>query len=269
MKLFDSHAHIVSEEFDSDRVGVLEECERAGVVGILNVSTSAEDLPRVVNLGDRFPILKPAIGIHPERIACVSDIQAVEEVEAVEKLLRAQSDRVFGISEVGLDFSPHVLRNGHGEPECIKARQRSALERQAVLAKEFGLPMSVHSRSAGKHTLKLLQNLELSNVVMHAFDGRPIYALKAVEESSFMFSVPPSASRSEHMRKLVERLPLENLLLETDAPALGPVQRTRNVPSNIVHSLTCVAEVKSLSEEEVGRRLLMNSEAVFTKAFKG
>jgi len=71
------------------------------------------------------------------------------------------------------------------------------------------------------------------------------------------------------MRKLVERLPLGNLLLETDAPALGPVQRTRNVPSNIVCSLMCVAEVKSLSEEEVWRRLLMNSEAVFTRAFKG
>lgn len=74
--------------------------------------------------------------------------------------------------------------------------------------------------------------------------------------------------QSEHMRKLVERLPLESLLLETDAPALGPVQRTRNVPSNIVRSLTCVAEVKALSEAEVGRRLLMKSEGVFTKAFK-
>eukprot|EP00189_Rhodosorus_marinus_P006311 CAMPEP_0113954692 /NCGR_PEP_ID=MMETSP0011_2-20120614/759_1 /TAXON_ID=101924 /ORGANISM="Rhodosorus marinus" /LENGTH=143 /DNA_ID=CAMNT_0000963979 /DNA_START=312 /DNA_END=743 /DNA_ORIENTATION=- /assembly_acc=CAM_ASM_000156 len=132
MKLFDTHAHIGSEEFDSDRAVVLEECKRVGVVGILNVSTSAEDLPRVMNLGDQFPILKPAIGIHPERIASVSDRQAVEEVDAVEKLLRAQSDRVFGISEVGLDFSPFVLRNGHGDPESIKARQRSALERQVL-----------------------------------------------------------------------------------------------------------------------------------------
>mmetsp|Transcript_11341 Transcript_11341/g.47290 ORF Transcript_11341/g.47290 Transcript_11341/m.47290 type:complete len:134 (-) Transcript_11341:3227-3628(-) len=109
MKLFDTHAHIGSEEFDSDRAVVLEECKRVGVVGILNVSTSAEDLPRVMNLGDQFPILKPAIGIHPERIASVSDRQAVEEVDAVEKLLRAQSDRVFGISEVGRKYSFNTL----------------------------------------------------------------------------------------------------------------------------------------------------------------
>jgi TatD DNase family protein len=87
-------------------------------------------------------------------------------------------------------------------------------------------------------------------VLLHAFDGRAATALPAVE-AGFFFSVPPSIVRSPQKQKLVRRLPIENLLVETDSPVLGPEPGTRNEPANVTISVSAIAAIKELHEEAV------------------
>ncbi len=127
--------------------------------------------------------------------------------------------------------------------------------RFVALAAELDLPLNVHSRSAGRATIELLLAHGARRVLMHAFDGRAQSALPGVE-AGFFFSVPPSVVRSPQKQKLVRRLPLEHLLVETDSPVLGPVPGERNEPANVQISLRAIAEAKDLPlarvQEQVG-----------------
>jgi TatD DNase family protein len=98
---------------------------------------------------------------------------------------------------------------------------------------------------------------------MHAFDGRASAAIQGVE-AGFFFSVPPSVVRSKQKQKLVRRLPLEAILLETDSPVLGPTPQERNEPANLRVSLRSVAEIKGIAEEAVAEAVVENQKKLFT-----
>ena len=110
-----------------------------------------------------------------------------------------------------------------------------------ALARELGLPLNVHCRSAGKKTLETLAAAGAERVLMHAYDGKVGHAMKAAEERGWVFSIPPSVVRSKQKQKLVCRLPLEAMALETDSPVLGPDRNERNEPANILVSLATIA----------------------------
>jgi TatD DNase family protein len=95
-------------------------------------------------------------------------------------------------------------------------------------------------------------------VQLHAFDGKAASALPALEEG-FFFSIPPSVIRSPQKQKLVRRLPLSNLLVETDSPVLGPTNKERNEPSNVMISVNVISELKNISKEEVLETVFENT----------
>ncbi len=243
--MIDCHAHLAIRDFDVDREEVMERARRAGVERILVVGEDYEDDQRVLEVCARHVrMLSPCVGLHPDRFAEVRSCPGDDEIEAVAGYARANRQRLVAIGEVGLDY-------WYVKTEERRAAQRICLERMAALAHELALPLNVHSRSAGRHTLELLTGCGARRVLMHAFDGRASYATQATERYGYVFSIPPSVVRSAQKQKLVRRLPLESLALESDSPVLAPERGVRNEPANLVHTVRCIAGLKGVSEERV------------------
>ncbi len=244
MKIVDTHAHLCDPSFDHDLPEILEKAEKTGVVAIISVSEDLEDAKKNLKLSDIFPTILPAAGLYP---SCLD----VEEAEEMIGFIRDQKDRLVAIGEVGLDF---WLVKDDEKREI----QKEIFKRFIKLSGELGLPLNVHSRSAGRYGISLLIENGAEKVQMHAFDGKASTALPGVD-AGFFFSIPPSVVRSRQKQKLVKRLPLSCLLIETDSPVLGKNPNERNEPANAVLAIRAIAEIKDVSPEEVAERTYENT----------
>lgn len=252
MELFDAHAHLGSAEFAEDLPAVLTRAEAAGVCGIVTVGETLEEAERILSLADRHPLMKPAAGLYPT----ILDLAAAESMAA---LVRRCAGRLAALGEVGLD-------HWAVKDEAGWKMQEEILARFVALSNELDLPLNVHSRSAGRHTIAFLRERGARRVLLHAFDGKAGAAAGAVE-AGYFFSIPPSVVRSPQKQKLVRYLPLECLLLETDSPVLGPDPGVRNEPMNVVIACRAVADLKDVPPEEVARITTENARRLFPRAF--
>ncbi len=250
--LVDAHAHMSDAAFQADREVVLHAAAEVGVEGIVTVSENLEDAHKVLELAERFPLLKPCAGLYP----AVLDLELAEAMVA---FIRKHGDRLVGIGEVGLD---HWVVKEAKEWQI----QERTLAKFVALSKELDLPLNVHSRSAGRHTVRFLREQGAGKVLLHAFDGKASAALEGIE-AGYYFSIPPSVIRSQQKQKLLRHLPLDRLLLETDSPVLGPDAAARNEPKNVVLSCQAIASAKAMSVEEVARITTENACRLFPKAF--
>jgi len=248
LRLVDAHCHLSDEDFSADLEAVIERARRAGVVAMITSSLNKADALRALEIARSHPgVVFLSIGFDPT-------IEDEAELEAVMELARELAGRgeVVAIGEVGLDF--YWVRS-EGAREAQKERFRMWIR----LAEELGLPLVVHSRSAGKYAIGILLEEGYGRVLMHAFDGRVGWALKGAREGGFYFSIPTSVVRSQQKRKLAKAVPLENLMVETDAPVLGPEPRARNEPANLPLAVRAVAELKGLAAEEVAEATFQNA----------
>ena len=243
--MIDTHLHLCDAAFEIDRDEVIARAADAGVESLVAVGEGIADAQANLRLQERYPAaVRPAAGLFPTRL----DPGEADEIEA---LLRAHRERWVAIGEVGLDY-------WKVQEPASRELQRELFGRFVDLSLELELPLNVHSRSAGRQTLELLISRGARRVQMHAFDGRAARALPGVE-AGFFFSVPPSVVRSPQKQKMVRRLPLSCLLLETDSPVLAPDPGSRNEPANVTVALTAICEIKQLSREEVGEAILENT----------
>ena len=248
--LIDTHAHICDPAFDKDRAEVLERARKAGVNAIIAVGESLSDARKNLELAKKYPMLKPAAGLYPTAL----DLNQVDEMA---DFIQRNHSSLVAIGEVGLDY--WVVKEA-----SKKALQREILIRFIEIAKELDLPMNIHSRSAGRHAITLLLENNATRVQMHAFDGKAGAAMPAVE-AGYFFSIPPSVTRSRQKQKLVKRLPLSCLLIETDSPVLGPSPDERNEPVNIQQSVKAIAALKDIAKEAVIAAVWENTERLYGK----
>ncbi|ANM31335.1 hypothetical protein ABI59_19770 [Acidobacteria bacterium Mor1] len=246
--LIDTHTHLCDPVFDPDRAEVLERAAEAGVGAVVAVSETVDDARRNLELAERHPMLRPAAGLYPT-------ILDLDQCAEMERLARHESARLWAVGEVGLDYWKVK------EADELEL-QREIFSRMIALAAELNLPLNVHSRSAGRHAVAFLLERNATRVQLHAFDGKPASALPAVE-AGFFFSVPPSIVRSRQKQKLVKRLPLQCLMLETDSPVLGAEPGTRNEPAEVVTSLRTIAELKGLAVEAVAEATAENTRRLY------
>ena len=252
MELFDAHAHLASTEFAADLPAVLARAEAAGLRGIVAVGETLEEAERILALAEWHPLVKPAAGLYP----AILDLEAAEAVLA---FIRDHAGRLVALGEVGLDH--WVVKD-----EAGWKIQEEILGKFVALSNELELPLNVHSRSAGRHSIAFLKERGARRVLLHAFDGKVGAAAEAVR-AGYFFSIPPSVVRSAQKQKLVRHLPLECLLLETDSPVLGPDPAVRNEPMNVTVACRAVAGLKDLPPEDIARITTENARRLFPRAF--
>ena len=234
--IIDTHAHLADAVFDNDLPQVLQRSQTAGIIYIIAVSENLMDAEKILRLSDKYQMIKPAIGLYPTELDW-------EQCERVAEIIRTNRHRLTAIGEVGLDF-------WKVKEEEEREIQKAIFAEMIKLSKETILPLNVHSRSAGRHAIQFLLEHNAQKVQMHAFDGKSSYAMSAVE-AGYYFSIPPSVVRSPQKQKLVKRLPLSSILLESDSPVLAPNPSQRNEPMNIITAVKCIAGLKGISEEQV------------------
>ncbi|BHF57793.1 Putative deoxyribonuclease tatdn3 [Sparganum proliferum] len=256
--VIDTHCHLTDAAFTEDVEEVVKRAQAGGITGAILVTESCGDFKRALELHSRFPKwINLCMGVHPvqedEEGRCVK----LEHWLQAQDLILANREKLVGIGEVGLDFTPRYC----SRPDSHET-QRAVLLEQARLAKQLDLPLNVHSRSAGKPVIELLKGEGVTRVQMHAFNGRLSAAMEGVS-AGFYFSVPPCVLHSEQKQKLVKELPLDRLLTETDSPVLGVDKTVRNEPAECNVVCSYIAKVKNMEVDVVKQILAENARKLY------
>lgn len=246
--LFDSHAHLDAPEFDADREQVLRTARAAGVTEMLVPAVSADAWPKLHALCESQPGLYPAYGLHP----CYLQQHSDDDLAALEDWLRKYP--VAAVGECGLD---------HFDPNLDRARQLRLLHGHFEIAHRFDLPLVLHARRAFEEVILQLRRFgKPLRGVVHSFSGSAEQA-RQLWQLGFHVGIggPVTYARARRLRSVVATLPIESLLLETDAPDQPDAfhRGQRNEPAFLVGVLHCVAELRGEDPAAVARATSANA----------
>ena len=248
----DSHAHLEMEAFDRDRDAVLGRAAAAGVTAIITVGTTIPDCKKAVELARRYQTVYAAIGIHPHEAQGID-----EETYGILRVL-ARHRKVVAIGEIGLDFFYEH------SPREVQIRR---FEEQLDLAIELNLPVIIHDREAHAETLRILRKRKAGlRGVLHCFSGNASMARECLDLGLYLSVAGPVTYRkSEPLRSVAHEIPVERLLVETDAPYLSPQpwRGKRNEPAYVAETARCLAEIRGMPAGEMERLTEENARRLF------
>ncbi len=248
--IFDTHAHYDDEAFDEDREILLSSLNGRGVSLVIDCGCDAASSKKAIELSEKYDFIYAAVGIHPHE----AEEAGENDLDEIRRLLKHK--KAVAIGEIGLDyhydFSPREL-------------QKEYFEKQIVLAKELDMPIIVHDREAHEDTLELLRKYKPKGV-LHCFSGSVESAKEII--SLGMYIGLGGAVTFKNARKpleVAEFVPLDRLLLETDAPYMTPVpfRGKRNDSSLIPYTAIKIAEVKGLDPQTVVNAANENGKRLF------
>ncbi len=255
--LVDSHCHLDFPEFALELDAVVARAKAAGVATCVSIGTTLEKFPQVRAIAERFADVWCSVGIHPH--------EAQKELleDSVPLIERAQHPKVVGVGETGLDF---YYNHSPREPQMANFRAHISA------ARDLKLPVIVHTRDADEETIEILRDEMGKGAftgLIHCFTGTRKLAEAAVE-MSFCVSVSGIATfkKSDALRAVLKDVPLDRLLVETDAPYLAPMpyRGKRNEPAFVANTAAMLADLKGVSLEELSTATTDNFFRLFTKA---
>ena len=253
--LIDTHCHLTMPDFEADRSAVIQRAIDAGISHMITIGTDIEDSKRAIALAEGYEFIYAAVGIHPHDARDITDIENVSDTI---KIL-ASKKKVVALGETGLDY--HYM---HSPAEI----QQEHFRLEINLAKSLGLPVIVHSREAKEDTLRILkeEKVEVTGGVLHCFSGDMDMAEKALNMGLYIsFSGVITFKNAKKMHDIVKAIPLNRILIETDAPFLTPVPHRgkRNEPAYVKYMAEKIADIKGISLEELGNTITDNAARLF------
>lgn len=248
MKPVDTHCHLDFEQFDDDRDEVIAEC-RERLAAVVTIGTGPDTNDAALELAREHDHIHATHGLHP---AYVEDHSA-DDVDTVAAQIEERRERIRAVGEIGLDY--HHVRDDHG-----RETQRQRFRRMLTVAEEVGLPAVLHTRDAEQDAFDIAQEFSPPAVVQHCFNGRPGLAREAVDADHYI-AVSTQVLHSARVRDIAAAVPLDRILLETDAPFL--YRDGRNVPWHVEESAEAIADIKDVAVDEVMATTTRNAADAF------
>jgi len=259
-RLIDSHAHLCHKAFEGEVDAVLERARRKGVAGVVNVAVDLDSSRTSVELAEAHEGVWTTVGVHPHDASRMNE-KVLRELRSL-----CASKKVVAIGESGLDFY-RMLSPRWAQEEAFRLSLR--------LAAQQGLPLVAHCRNAELEVLEILREFRAGfqgRVVIHCFSGLPEYARRFVEEGALIgLAGNVTYWTAERRKRTLRPIPLDRMLLETDAPYLGPGQHRgkRNEPAYLTLVLAQVASALEQPVAEVAAATTKNAERLFGIQTKG
>ena len=262
MNLVDVHCHLNHEQFQEDLDEVLQRAKQAGLKAIIISGTNTQANQQVLEMAKKGPLIKISLGIHPIDALGLSEgdtgipkqscpINLEQEFQFIEQ----HQDQIVAIGEVGLDY--HWDKTHHSQQIAI-------FKKIIKFALKIKKPLIIHTWEAEEECLNILES-EVKHqipILLHCFGGRKALITRA-KDLGYYFSIPPSVVKG-NFYPIIKKVPLTQLLTETDAPWQSPFQDTRNEPAFIVETIKKIAQLKNLTEEEVADQIWKNYQKIFS-----
>jgi TatD DNase family protein len=250
MRIFDTHAHYLKEDFGEELYPLLNSMPEKGVEKIIAVGYSLESSREEIALSQKYDFVYAAAGVHPEN----ADGLPEDWLSQLEGMLR--EEKVCALGEIGLDY--HY-------PEPPREIQKAVFVEQLELAKKLDIPVIIHSRDACEDTMKLLREYKPRGVV-HCFSGSAETAAEVVKLGMYIgFTGVLTFKNAKKALAACEVTPIDRLLLETDCPYMAPVpfRGQKSHSGMIAYTAAKMAEIKGVSAEEMAEIALENGERLF------
>jgi TatD DNase family protein len=240
---FDTHAHLDDPRFKPDQAQVAQNAKDAGLELIVNIGCGLDSIRDTIRLTEQYDWIYGTAGVHPHEAKLMD-----EEVYFAMKDL-AKNPKIVAIGEIGLDF--HYDHS----PRDVQAQ---VFRLQIGMARELGLPITIHDREAHQLTLEILDETHAWDLggIIHCYSGSWQMARQIIKKGYYIavggVLTFPNAAR---IKEVVREIPMDKLLIETDCPYLAPApyRGKRNEPAYVVRTAEAIAEIKGLPLEEVGR----------------
>jgi len=253
LRLVDTHAHLDFNNYNRDREEVFNRARKIGVEKIVNIGADLNGSRRAVELAEKYDYIYASVGIHPHEADTLNE-QSLAEIKKL-----AASPKVKAIGECGLDFyydnSPRQI-------------QKEAFKKQLELALELKLPVVVHSREAAAETLEILDQAAnfSENLIFHCYAYGPKEIEEIIKRDYYAaFGGLITFNSAQPIRDALKKMPLDRILLETDAPYLTPEPHRgeRNESAYLKYILKKAAEIKGISAEEMAKITTENAERIY------
>ncbi|WP_350333990.1 TatD family hydrolase [Coralliovum pocilloporae] len=254
--LVDSHCHLDFPDFEFELPDIIARAEDTGIRRMVTISTRVKQFDRIRAIAERFDPVYCSVGTHPHNADEELDIETSDLIRL------AEHPKVVAIGEAGLDYF---------YDKSPRDAQATGFRRHIAAARETGLPLVIHSRDADDDMIAILEDETEKGAfpaILHCFSSGRRLAERGVALGLYVsFSGILTFKKSEDIRSIAADVPMDRLLVETDAPYLAPPPHRgkRNEPSYVAHTARVLAEVKGVSEEEIAQQTTENFFRLFKK----
>ncbi len=260
MGLFDSHSHLNDEKFDEDREKTIDEIVKSGVTNFITAGYSVESSKKAIEIAKKYDFIYTTAGVSPNDIPQDED-ELWKQLAEIENIAKNNS-KVLAIGEIGLDYYWNTEN---------KELQKLAFIEQIKIANKLNLPIVIHTREAVMDTLQILKENKVKNTgIFHCCPQNRELIKEGLKLGFYIsFAGPITFKNSKNAEEMINLVPNDRILIETDSPYLAPepVRGTRNTPSNVKFVAQKIADVKGLTLENVEKITFENTKRILKMSF--
>ena len=260
MGLFDSHSHLNDEKFDEDREKTIDEIVKSGVTNFITAGYSVESSKKAIEIAKKYDFIYTTAGVSPNDIPQDED-ELWKQLAEIENIAKNNS-KVLAIGEIGLDYYWNTEN---------KELQKLAFIEQIKIANKLNLPIVIHKREAVMDTLQILKENKVKNTgIFHCCPQNRELIKEGLKLGFYIsFAGPITFKNSKNAVEMINLVPNDRILIETDSPYLAPepVRGTRNTPSNVKFVAQKIADVKGLTLENVEKITFENTKRILKMSF--